>query len=41
MTIRFRQGFTEKVIDVDYIEIEGMEQAEVKEGKWVFKDEGA
>lgn len=39
MTIRFRQGFTEKVVDVDYIEIEGMEEAEVKDGKWVFKDD--
>ena len=39
MTIRYKQGFTEKIINVDYIEIEDMEQAEVKEGKWVFRDD--
>lgn len=41
MTIRYRQGFTEKVLDVDYIEIEGIEEAEVKERKWVFRNESA
>lgn len=39
MVLRIKQGFTEKIIDADYVEIEGMEQAEVKDGKWVFKDE--
>lgn len=39
MTIRYRQGFTEKVLDVEYLEIEDVDIAEVKDGKWVFKDE--
>lgn len=39
MVLRIKQGFTEKIIDADYIEIEDVDIAEVKDGKWVFKDE--
>lgn len=39
MTIRYKQDFTEKIIDVEYIEIEDVDIAEVKDGKWVFKDD--
>lgn len=39
MTIRYKQGFTEKIVEVDYLEIEDAKETEVKNGKWVFKDE--
>lgn len=39
MTIRYKQGFTEKIVEVDYLEIEDAKETEVKNGKWVFKDD--
>lgn len=39
MVLRIKQGFTEKIIDADYVEIEDVDAAEVKDGKWVFRDE--
>jgi hypothetical protein len=38
MILRYRQGFSEKIIDVDYAEIEDFLQCEVKQGVWRFKD---
>lgn len=39
MTIRYKQGFTEKIVEVDYLEIEDAKETEVKKGKWVYEDE--
>lgn len=39
MILRIKQGFTEKVLDAEYLEIEDVDIAEVKDGKWVFRDE--
>lgn len=38
MILRYRQGFTEKIIDVDYAEIEDFFSCEAKQGIWRFKN---
>lgn len=39
MTVRFRQGFEEHIVDAEYVELEGMTRGEIHNGKWIFKDE--
>ena len=38
MILRYRQGFTEKIIDVESAELEDVYNCEVKNGVWRFKD---
>lgn len=40
MIIRFKTPDGDKIVDTDYIEIEGVFNGEVKNGKWVFRDAG-
>ena len=39
MTIRYKVGFMEHIVDAERIEIEDAESAECRDGKWTFKDE--
>lgn len=41
MTVRIKTGFTEKILDAEYVEIEEVDTAEIHNGKWVFKGEVA
>lgn len=39
MVLRFKTKDGDKIVDTEYIEIENVCSTEVKNGKWVFKDE--
>lgn len=41
MILRYKQGFTEKIIDVESAELEDVYNCEVKNGIWRFKDNGS
>ena len=38
MTVRLKTPDGDKIIDSGYVEIEGVFNGEVKNGKWVFRD---
>lgn len=40
MILRYKVGFMEHIIDAERVEIEDVGIAEVKDGKWLFKDDG-
>lgn len=40
MTLRYKVGFMEHIVEADYVEVENFDTARIDKNKGVFKDEG-